>query len=139
MREISEIWIIINGITVYNQQKESNIDAVLMGGFFSAIQNFITEIGESELKSIMLGTSKIMIYRGMIKEREILYISRSSEKVKDKNIIKHLQLVETKFTDLYGDIVQHWDGNTDVFKDLDQQIQEIFQKTPEKDIESTFW
>ena len=53
MREISEIWIIApNGITVFNLQKDSNLDAVLMGGFFSAIHNFVSEIGESELKSL---------------------------------------------------------------------------------------
>ena len=39
----------------------------------------------------------------------------------------------------FGDLIDVWDGNTDVFDNFSNEIEEIFQKTPEKDIESTFW
>ena len=120
MRDISEIWIIAsNGITIFNQQKESNVDAVLMGGFFSAIENFISEIGEKELKSLVLGNSKIIIYHG---KKDLLFISRSAQKVKEKNVIKHLRLVESKFMEMFGEVIDVWDGNTDIFENFGNAI-----------------
>ncbi len=137
MRVISEIWIIDpSGITLFNLSKEASVDAILIGGFFSAIQNFISEIGESELKSLVLGSSKIMIYHG---DKDYLFISRSDLKSKEKKIINYLKLVESKFIELYGQLLINWNGDTTFFNNFGQVIEKIFEDTPEKDIESAFW
>ena len=53
--------------------------------------------------------------------------------------MKHLKSVESKFLELFGELIDAWDGNTDLFENFGDEIEEIFQMTPEKDMESTFW
>lgn len=137
MRVINEIWIIDpSGITLFNMSKEENIDAVLFGGFFSAIQNFISNLGEKELKSLVLGNSQLMVYQG---DRDFLFISRSDLKSKEKKIIKYLKLIESKFFELYGEKIKNWDGEVSIFNNFGEIIKEIFEDAPEKDMETAFW
>ncbi len=137
MRVINEIWIIDpSGITLFNMSKEENIDAVLFGGFFSAIQNFISNLGEKELKSLVLGNSQLMVYQG---DRDFLFISRSDLKSKEKKIIKYLKLIESKFFELYGEKIKNWDGEVSIFNNFGEIIEEIFEDAPEKDMETAFW
>jgi len=136
MRVINEIWIIDpSGITLYNLSKEQNIDAGLFGGFFTAIQNFISSLGEKELKSLVLGSSKLMIYHG---NQDFLFISRSDMKSKEKKIVQYLKLIEKKFFDLYGQKIKNWDGEVSIFDNFGDIIEEIFEDKPEKDMEAAF-
>lgn len=137
MRDISEIWIIdSSGITLFNLSKEENVQATLIGGFFSALQSFVKELGEKELKSIMLGSSKFMIYQGI---GGYLFISRSQNDVKSKKIEEHLKLVEAKFLEMYHDKLDNWNGNTDYFRNFGDIIEEIFKDTPERRAEKALW
>ncbi len=137
MRVIEEIWIInSSGITIFNLSKEGSIDPILIGGFFSAIQNIAKELGEDELNSIILGESKITVFHG---HHDLLYISRSKKKVKDKEIIKNLKLVEQKFTETYKDKNKDVVSDLDDFKDFGGIIEEIFADTPEKRTEAALW
>ncbi|MHA1129739.1 MAG: hypothetical protein ACTSRC_12560 [Candidatus Helarchaeota archaeon] len=137
MRVIDEIWIIKpGGLTVFNLSKEENVDPLLMGGFFSAIQTLATQIGEKELKTLLFGNSKITIYQG---QKGYLFISRSSKKVNDKLIDKSLKLVETSFFEKYGKNLEAFHSNSNLFDDFEAVIEEIFADTPEKRTEEALW
>ena len=137
MRDIDEIWIINPyGITLFNISKEETVDATLFGGFFTAIQNFISSLGEKELKSLELGGSKLTIYHG---NQDFLFVSRSQKSIKNKRIEEHLKLVEKEFFEAFGDILKIWNGNTEIFKDFEIKIEEIFKDTPEKRAEKALW
>ncbi len=136
MRDIDEIWIVKpGGITVFNQSKDE-VDPILIGGFFSAIQTFVEQLGEKELKTMQLGDSKITIYNA---KQGYLFISRSQKKIKDKKIITHLKLVETKFFEEYGDILESWTSDVNAFQNFGEIIEEIFKDTPEKRAEKALW
>ncbi|MHA1299206.1 MAG: hypothetical protein ACTSO9_07225 [Candidatus Helarchaeota archaeon] len=137
MREIDEIWIIEqSGLTLFNLSKEDSLETAMIGGFFAALQSMLESIGEKQIKSIILGESKIIIYNG---SKGLLYISRSKRSVKDKNIEQHLKLVEKKFIEEYEDKLDPWDGNLDYFKGFGQKIEDIFKDTPEKRAEKALW
>ncbi|MFX1453019.1 MAG: hypothetical protein ACFFCM_19450 [Promethearchaeota archaeon] len=137
MRDIEELWIINPyGITLFNISKEETVDAALFGGFFTAIQNFISSLGEKELKALELGESKLTIYHG---NQDFLFVSRSKKSIKNKRIEEHLKLVEKEFFEAFGDILKIWNGNTALFKDFEQRIEEIFKDTPEKRAEKALW
>jgi len=136
MRDIDEIWIVKpGGITVFNQSKDT-IDPLLIGGFFSAIQTFVQQLGEKELKTMQLGDSKITIYIG---QQGFLFISRSQKKVKEKKIFGHLKLVEAKFFEEYSDVLSKWTSDIKVFENFGAIIKEIFKDTPEKRAEKALW
>ncbi|MHA1379525.1 MAG: hypothetical protein ACTSRG_14220 [Candidatus Helarchaeota archaeon] len=136
MRAIDEIWIIQeSGLTLFNLSKDT-IDSTLVGGFFSAIQTMLGSIGEQEIKSLVLGESKIKIFNGKF---GLLFVSRSKKNVKDKVIEKLLKLVETRFIEEYKDKLDPWDGDTDQFMSFGNIIEDIFKDTPEKRAEKALW
>ncbi len=137
MRVINEIWIITSsGITLFNISKDEKIDPILFGGFFSAIQTFIKELGEKELKTLVLGDSKITIYQG---KGGYLYLSRSTKKIKDETIINYLKLVEMKFFEQYSDILNREIVDLSLFGSFGNVINEIFEDSPEKRTKDALW
>ncbi len=137
MRDIDEIWIINQyGITLFNISKEETIDSLLLGGFFSAIKTMLEEMGEEQLKSIILGSSKMLIYNA---RNGITFISRSKKSIKDKKIEEHIKSVEKEFFEEYGDILDRWNGDTKIFDRFEVKIEDIFKDTPEKRVEKALW
>lgn len=136
MRDINEIWIIKpGGITLFNMSKDS-IDPVLIGGFFSAIQTFVEQIGEKELRTLQLGDSKITIYHG---RDGYLFISRSEKKSKDKKIMESLRMVEIKFFEQYSDALTRYSIDVNIFRNFGEIIEDIFKDTPEKRTQEALW
>ncbi|HUX99113.1 MAG TPA: hypothetical protein VMV49_06130 [Candidatus Deferrimicrobium sp.] len=137
MRIINEVWIINpSGITLFNLSKDERVDPLLIGGFFSAIQSFIRELGEKELKTLILGETKIILFQG---PEGYLFISRSSKKVKDETIINYLKLVESKFFEQYAETLKKPIPNTSLFSNFGSVIEEIFEDTPEKRTAEALW
>ncbi|MDD1778509.1 MAG: hypothetical protein LUQ65_10110 [Candidatus Helarchaeota archaeon] len=136
MRVINEIWIInSSGITLFNISKDEKIDPLLFGGFFSAIQSFIKNLGETELKTLVIGASKITVYQG---RQGVLFVSRSPNKTKDADIIESLKLVESKFFENYiGELDRIVD--TSRFDNFGTVIEQIFGDTPEKRAVKALW
>ncbi|MFX1295195.1 MAG: hypothetical protein ACFFD2_10140 [Promethearchaeota archaeon] len=139
MRIIDELWITTaSGLTLFNQSKDQ-FDPLLIGGFFSAIHTFAQNLGEKEVKSIILGESKLIVYQGILQDKRFLFISRSPKKVKNDMIIKLLKLVETKFFQQYKDHLVKWNGDSDLFNTFGPIIQEIFNDTPTKRAKEAIW
>jgi hypothetical protein len=136
MRVIDEIWIIKpGGLTIFNMSRDS-IDPILIGGFFSAIETFIEQLGERELRTMQLGDSTITLYHG---RDGYLFIARSGKKSKDKKILEYLKLVETRFFEQYGAELEKYAADIDVFQNFGAVIEEIFSDTPEKRTEEALW
>jgi hypothetical protein len=137
MRVVNEIWIITSsGITLFNLSKDEKIDPLLFGGFFSAIQSFAQTLGESTLKTLVIGNAKLTVYQG---KKGFLFVSRSPQKIKDDSIIDYLKLVETKFFEQYEMILDKPIQDTNIFKNFGDVIHEIFEDTPEKRAAKALW
>ena len=137
MRMIEEIWIVHpSGITLFNLTKGDKIDPVLFGGFFSALNSFIQQLGEKKLKTIIMGDSKLTIFQGY---KGILFISRSKKGIKNKLIISNLKFVEDMFKKEFQDIIDTWNGDTNIFSNFGDMIKEIFEDTPEQRTKDALW
>ncbi|MBD3230202.1 MAG: hypothetical protein GF329_18635 [Candidatus Lokiarchaeota archaeon] len=137
MRIIEEIWIINpSGVTIFNLSEGEKVDPQLIGGFFSAINSFIQQLGEKNLKTLILGRSKMTILQGF---KKLLFIARSKKDAKNKKILKMLNFVEEEFKKKYNDILDDWDGDTEIFLDFGKNIEEIFNDTPEKRTKEALW
>jgi hypothetical protein len=137
MRVVNELWIInSSGITLFNLSKDETIDPLLFGGFFSAIQAFVKNLGESSLKTLVIGDSKLTVYQG---REDFLFVSRSSQKIKDVKIIANLKLVEAKFFDQYKKILENPVVDPTAFQGFGSVIEEIFNDTPEKRTIEALW
>ena len=135
MREIEEIWVINDfGITLFNYSKDK-VDPTLFGAFITAIQNFISELGDQKIDSITMGTSQLTLF----KANELVFVARSDKKVKRKNVEKHLKTVVKEFLELYGKQIKNWDGETDKFIGFKEVIEYIFDDKPETQFEKSFW
>jgi len=136
MREIDEIWVINGyGITLFNYSKDK-VDPALFGGFITAIQNFITELGDQKIESITMGTSQLTLLKAKF---DLAFVARSDKKIKKKNIEKHLKTVMNKFFELHENNVENWDGETDKFLGFKDVIEYIFDDKPETQFEKSFW
>ncbi|NHI94049.1 MAG: hypothetical protein EAX96_16285 [Candidatus Lokiarchaeota archaeon] len=137
MRDIDEIWIVDgSGVTLFNISKGGTVDPTLLGGFFSSLNLFISQIGEKKLNSLSLGDSKIMLYQGKL---DLMFISRSRKDVKEKEITEHLKTIEKRFIKLHEDKIKKWDGNTSYFENFGDFIEDIFKDSPERRIQESLW
>jgi hypothetical protein len=137
MRVVEEIWIVNrSGITMFNLSEGDKIDPQLIGGFFTAIQQFVESLGEKNLKTIILGDSKITVYQGF---NELLFITRSKKDAKDKKLISYIEFVEEQFKSEFANIIDTWDGEMEIFDSFGNKIKEIFEDTPEKRTKEALW
>jgi len=137
MRIVNEIWIITSsGVTLFNLSKDEKIDPLLFGGFFSAIQSFVKTLGESTLKTLIIGNAKITVYQG---KGGYLFVSRSAQKTKDDSIMEYLKLIESKFFEHYEVMLDRPILDINLFKDFGKIIEEIFEDTPEKRTIKALW
>ena len=52
----------------------------------------------------------------------LIYVCRSSEKIKEKKVVHYLEIVRTKFEREFQNKLLDWDGNIEKFNDIDKII-----------------
>ncbi len=121
MSIVREIWIITEGgIPLYDQRVEEEIDKVLIAGFIATINNFIKELSGEECKRILLSNSQICILS--CEETGLFFVSRSNPNINFKKIEKYLKKLKANFLEHYKEEIEHFNGNMEVFKDVNQVI-----------------
>lgn len=114
-----------SGIPLFNSKAEDldMLDATLFGGFFHSLQTYIeTKVKDKKISVVSLGGSKIIFHYG---KREILFISKCKKKCNHDKVLKKLQIIEERFFHSYGDILDGWSGQTDVFEKFKDEIRDI--------------
>ncbi len=131
MTILKDVWVLtIDGIPVYHQSLESDLDESLFGGFMSAICTFIEEMGEKDLSQLEMAGSKIRILRS--EDKRWLFVGRSDIKIKDKKIEKYLREIRDIFYREYNSILPKWNGDVSCFDGMDSYIDLTQSETPEK-------
>lgn len=128
---LNELWIIWHaGLPIYHQSVSSQLDQNLFGGFISAINTFVKEFGEDQIKKMEMGGSKIIILSS--EDKEWFFIGRSDIKENEKKLLKYLDDISKIFFNHFGSFLNKWDGNIDIFQELDNLIDINNPETPEK-------
>ena len=130
MVEISEIWVITDaGIPLFNRSVDKKVDALVFGGFLSAIQTFIkSSMQEEKMDKLVLGDSKLSFQH--VESHELFIVVRSHKKAKDKEIQKILDTIRFLFITRFEEILQRKNCDISEFAEfnaiLDDNLQESF-------------
>ncbi len=129
MYDITEFWVINHaGLPLFCYAPEKKLDPGLVGGFFSAIQNFAKELESKEreyIRNISFGENNY-IFR-LNEELNLFFVAKSPKKVKVKKINSHLKSLEEMFIEQFRDFVIDFDGNTTRFQSFLELIDKYFE------------
>ena len=119
---IKELWIyLIHGIELFSYSPESHMDVDLLGGFFTAIQQFGMELSKKQVKEIILGDERYSIFKD---ENDSFYIvGRSSIKYTTQEVEKTLEKVYVRFYKEYSNTLDNFIGDVVTFKSFRQLIE----------------
>jgi tetratricopeptide (TPR) repeat protein len=112
---IKEIWVYsIHGIELFSYSPESRMDVDLLGGFFTAIQQFGMELSKKQVKEIILGDERYSIFK---EENDSFYIvGRSSVKYTTQEVEKSLEKIYIRFYKEYSNALDNFVGDVVPFK-----------------------
>ena len=119
---IEEIWIITSwGIPLFylevgkdqTQLPDENLDkSTLLGGFWSAINVFVKNIGADAINSVQFGAFQFVIKKSL---HNLLFIAKTPLKMKDKKVKEVLDKIVKSFCERFPTAEENVDGNTDQF------------------------
>ena len=131
MYDIIEFWIINQGgLPLFYFSPKETLDPSLVGGFFSAIQNFARELeGEADeeeyIRNISFGGHNFVFH--LNKELHLFFIAKSPKKIKIKKVDKHLKNLVRLFIQDYREEIINFKGNTRQFEDFLSIIERYFE------------
>jgi len=117
MPNFLEFWIIDrNGITLYHNKKDKveGINKNLFSGFVSAFVDIINVSSNENVESIKFKDSKLVMIPTHVHEK-LLFIARTKQKAKDKNVRKELTKLSETFHEEFGEELASWVGEMDAF------------------------
>jgi len=123
--KINELWIFSkSGVTLVNYKKDPGLKLSLFPPFMAAVQTMLKESTNKTLESFSMSNNKFTCNSCL--DHNVLLVSRSPIKAKDKKIYKILDNVrielETTFT---ADDIKNWDGNLAYFKKFKEQLKNL--------------
>ncbi len=133
---IQDLWILEDsGIVLFHRVFDEIIDANLFGGMMSALNSFAEEITKSGLSNFEVSNKRF----SLLKDGNYLFIANASKKRKLKKLNQELESIKNKFFETYQEeILNNWNGDTNLFDSFKQQIEESFEGFIEK-LEESFW
>ena len=127
MAVFEEFWIVSwSGPTLFFYSQEKQFDPNLIGGFFSAIQMFAKKMShESGLNSLSLGKHTFTFVNN--EKFKLYFISKSTKKVKTKQILKKIEAVEKAFIDRYETELKTMEIDYSGFEEFTEEFEKIFK------------
>jgi hypothetical protein len=101
---------------------------MLISSFFSAIQKFNYQMGDKKnryINSLSLGES---VFNFLIDtEYELYFVSRSSNKIKHKEINRHLKEIQKMFISEFEENIKKFEGEVTQFDKFKETFENYFQ------------
>ena len=136
MRKVlQDIWIMMeSGIVVFHRVFDEKVNALLFGAMMSALNMFASELSTGGLTNFDLSEKHFTL----TKRENLVFIVNSNRDIKQKRIDQELEVIIEMFFELYGDIIKDWIGDTSIFSNFEQEIEESLE-TPMDKFEKAFW
>ncbi len=133
---IQDLWILEDsGIVLFHRVFDEIIDANLFGGMMSALNSFAEVLTKSGLSNFEVSNKQF----SLLKDGNYLFIANASNKRKLKKLNQELELIKNKFFETYHEeLLNNWNGDTNLFDSFKQQIEESFEGLIGK-LEESFW
>ncbi len=105
---IQDLWILKEGLVIFKRVYDEKLDSDLFAGLMTALKMMGDEIGlKKGLSNFEVDNKKYFIQR----ERDIIFIANGDARVKEKSIMKELDVVVKSFFEEYGSMLgKGWRG-----------------------------
>ena len=135
MKILRDIWIMLDtGVVLYSRVFSQMVNDQLFGALMSALHTYAKEIATGGLTHFQLSNNRFYL----IRKGKYLFIANSSPDAKEKKALEELNTIADKFLTQYGDVLQNWDSDVNVFSDFDKEIQSSIEEVVKK-FEDSFW
>ena len=124
---LENIWIMTTtGSVIYHRKYDPIIDEQLFGAIISSLNTFAEKgLFEDSISSFVI-SDKILYLK---KKNNILFVTDTSEKKKEKKLIRELDKVIEKFFNLFPpNIFINWDGEINQFESFEKEIEESLKE-----------
>ncbi len=129
METINKLWLIHReiGMCLLEQTFKplpTDVDSDLVSGFLTAMLSFSEQIAKEKIERIELETTAIQYYIS-----DVYVMAVICPRSVSKAILKtKLDLLATEFNEKYGDVLENFTGNVDVFQDYGKKVEEIVEQ-----------
>lgn len=129
MNIVDEFWILnFEGVPLFHYSEGEERNYQLIGAFFSAIQSFARELSGNKkdkfVHQISLGNAH---YTFLVNNKYELYlVSKSSLKIKEKQVNSHLKKIEKMFLDDFESVIFDYAGDISVFEKFREKFKKYF-------------
>jgi len=121
-----EFWVIDrNGITLFHQKQNKNIESInknLFSGFVSGFMSIISVSSSEDVESIKFKNSKLIMVPTNVYEK-LLFIARTDQKEKDKVVRKELEKLSKIFLTEFSKDIANWVGDMDAFESFSKYLE----------------
>jgi len=133
---IQDLWIIDeSGIVLFHRVFDETVDVNLFGAMMSALNSFAEEITKSGLTNFEVTNTRF----SLLKDKNYLFIANASKNHNVEKINHELESIRNKFFEAYKEeVLAHWNGDTNLFKNFIKKIEESFENIIEK-LDKAFW
>jgi hypothetical protein len=116
-----DLWIILkNGVVIYNQSEDNQLDPLLFGGFMAAFSSFASELKFTDISKIELVNNSFYITQ----TESLLYIANFDKKIKPKKAMEELQKIKLLFSKMYPEeLIAKWCGDISFFANFTEILQ----------------
>ena len=115
---VKEIWIYstTTGVGLFSYVRESNVDIDLLGGLLTAMQQFSLQLSQKELRNMVIGEDRYMIYKES--GYDFFILGRANAKVPIEMIKNILSKIYRRFWKEYIQEIKNFRGNVSLFRDF---------------------
>ena len=133
---LQDIWILDeSGLVLFHRVFDEKLDVDLFGGLLSALNSFAEQLAEGGLSNFELANKHF----SLLKKKSYLFIANASPKQNPKKIKQELEDLMQRFFQFYPeDILNRWNGDSTIFQNFKNKIEDSLQSTVKK-FEEAFW
>lgn len=117
---IQDLWIFTqDGIVLYHRAFDPKVNEQLFGGLMSALNSFAEKLVEGGLSSFEMSNMRF----NLLKKQNLLFVSNSAKKHKEKKVIPELEKVANTFIGIYPiEFFNSWDNEISIFQNFEKEI-----------------
>jgi len=119
LEKYQDLWIMTESGLVLYHKSIHQLDKHLFGGFMSALHSFSQEIDKGGITNFMINERRYSIY----KKQNLIFVIGSYPTVKEKRVLMGLEAISEQFIELYGSLLENWDGEVTPFKNFGDILQ----------------
>ncbi len=136
---VQDLWILEDsGIVVFSRVFNPKVNEQLFGALMTALNTFANELASGGLTSFELSEMRFTLLKTTYNNQRYLFVCKKKKKVNTKKVMDEILLIKDKFFEIYGNKLEKWDGDVNLFTDFEAQIEDSLEETIKK-FQKAFW